>query len=230
MASPGQSGETRVEKHHAVLKVLLLGHSFIAGFKRFLMERDSDEHNVTLNLSQQEFLIQFSGRRGASIPQIRADLEIVADFQPDICILQAGTNDIGSKPGEFTDSDWDEMIAGKLYALAQHLVQAFKIKRVVIMQILHRIHPSRPVRYPVNIDWFNARCNRINQLLCALAQDDERVRFWKHKGLFQLEQLKAALSTDGTHLNNWVGYPKYFKNIRAAVVSMKKELHGILII
>lgn len=226
MASPGQSGQERV-KHHAVLKVLLLGHSFIAGFKRFLMERDSDEHNVTLNLSQKEFLIQFSGRRGASISQIRADLEIVADFQPDICIIQAGTNDIGSKPGDCMDSDWEEHIAGQLYALAQHLVQAFRVKRVVIMQILHRIHPSRPVRYPVIIDWFNARCDRINHLLYALAQDDRQVRFWKHKGLFQLDHLTAALSTDGTHLNNWVGYPKYFKNIRAALVSMKKELQGI---
>ena len=127
MASPDQSGQERVEKHHAVLKVLLLGHSFIAGFKRFLMERDSDEHNVTLTLSQKEFLIQFSGRRGASISQIRADLEIVADYQPDICIIQAGTNGIGSKPGDCMDSDWEEHIAGQLYALAQHLVRSFRI-------------------------------------------------------------------------------------------------------
>ena len=73
-------------------------------------------------------------------------------------------------------------------------------------------------------------------MLCALAQDDERVRFWKQKGLFQLKQLKAALSTDGTHLNNWMDYPKYLKNIRANVVSAMKvcmvykrvsKFHGI---
>lgn len=220
-----KSGESCVV-NHAVLNVLLLGHSFIAGFKRFLLERASDEHNVSLNLSPQEFLIQFSGRRGASIKQIRSELEIVADFQPAICVLQVGTNDIGSKPMAMSDSDWEEWIAGQLYALAQHLVQSFKVKRVVIMQILHRLCPSRPVRHPVDIDWFNARCDRINQLVSALAQYDEQIRFWKHKGLFQLEQLEAALSSDGTHLNNLVGYPKYFKNIRAAVVSMKKELHS----
>ena len=94
MASRGQPYRV----HENPLNVLLLGHSFIAGFKKFLQDRDSIEHNVTMNLSRREFLIQFSGRRGAPIPRIRSDLEIVADFTPDICILQAGTNDICAKP------------------------------------------------------------------------------------------------------------------------------------
>ena len=66
---------------------------------------DPTKHNLTLNLSAKEFMIQFSGRRGASIARIRSDLEIVSDFQPRVCILQVGTNDIGSKPKHMHDSD-----------------------------------------------------------------------------------------------------------------------------
>ena len=35
--------------------------------------------------------------------------------------------------------------------------------------------------------------------------------YWKHKGLFELEQLSEALQDDGTHLNHSIGYPKYSK-------------------
>ena len=166
-------------------------------------------------------MIQFSGRRGASIYRIRSDLEIVADFQPHVCILQAGTNDIGAKPKHMKDSDWEEHVAGHLYALAEHLATNYKVERVVVMQILHRLQPLRPVRHPVDITWFNARCDQINKLMAGLMHGQEHLRFWKHKGLFEYEQLCEALKDDGTHLNSSVGYPKYFKNVRAA---MKKEL------
>ena len=205
-------------------KVLLLGHSFIAGFKKFLQDRDSDEHNVTLNLSRKEFLVQFSGRRGASIPRIRSDLEIVSDFMPDICIIQAGTNYICAKPENATDTEWEEWVAGNLFALAQYLVNFYNVKRVVVMQILHRLRPKRRVRHPVDIGWFNDRCDQVNRLLVELVKDERNIFYWKHKGLFEPEQLSLALDEDGTHPNYVAGYPKYFKNIRAVVVSMKKDL------
>ena len=157
-------------------------HSFIAGFKRFLQDRDKAEHNVTLNQSHAEFLIQFSGRRGASIPRIRTNLKIVEDFNLDICILQAGTNDICAKPLNAADSYWEEWVAGNLLTLAQHLVNNYMVRRVVIMQILQRLEPTRPVKFPVDVNWFGKR--DANRLVIALVQNEEHIFFWKHKGLF----------------------------------------------
>ena len=85
MASQDRTGFR--ERLDGPLKILILGHSFVAGFKEFLQE-DPTRRNFKLNLSIREFMIQFSGRRGASIYRIRSDLEIVADFQPHVCILQ----------------------------------------------------------------------------------------------------------------------------------------------
>ena len=157
-------------------------------------------------------MIQFSGPRGATIPRIRSDLEIDKDFQPHMCVVQAGTNDIGSKPVQMQDSELEEFIAGNLYALAEHLTGIYQVERVVVMQILHRLQPLRPVKYPVDIKWFNARCDQINKLMGGggLSQGNERIRFWKHKGLYEYERLCEALKDDGTHLNSAVGYPKYF--------------------
>ena len=47
----------------------------------------------------------------------------------------------------------------------------------------------------------------------------------KHKGLFEHEQLSEAHQDDGTHLNHYVGYPKYLQNIRAAIVSARKGIY-----
>ena len=204
-------------------RVLILGHSFIAGFVRFLKE-NSATHNLALNLSLREFVIQFKGIRGASISRSRANLEAVSDFQPHICILQVGSNDIGSKPLGILDSDWEEYIAGQLFALAEYLVTDYNVVRVIIMLILHKLEPTRPVRYPVDVAWFNDRCDMINKLSAELVRGNEHLIYWKHKGLFELEQLSEALQDDGTHLNHSVGYPKYFKNIRAAIVSARKGI------
>ena len=92
------------------------------------------------------------------------------------------------------------------------------------MQILNRCHPKRRMKYPVNIDWFNERCDQVNRLMVELVRNDRHIFFWKHKGLFESEQLSVAPGADGTHLNDVADYPKYFKNIRAAVVWVKKDL------
>ena len=94
-------------------------------------------------------MIQFKVIRGASISRSRANLEAVSYFQPHICILQVGSNDIGSKPLGILDSDWEEYIAGQLFALAEYLVTDYNVVRVIIMQILHKLEPTRPVRYLV---------------------------------------------------------------------------------
>ena len=64
--------------------------------------------------------------------------------------------------------------------------------------------------------------NKLSALSAELVRGNEHLIYWKHKGLFELEQLSEALQDDGTHLNHSVGYPKYFKNIRAAIVSARK--------
>ena len=118
-------------------------------------------------------MIQFKGIRGASISRSRANLVAVSDFQPHICILQVGSNDIGSKPLGILDSDWEEYIAGQLFALAEYLVTDYNVVRVIIMQILHKLEPTRPVRYPVDVAWFNDRCDIINKLSAELVRGNE---------------------------------------------------------
>ena len=54
MAFQGRSDSER--SHEVPLRVLMLGHSFVAGFKQFLFE-DPTRHGPTLNLSNNEFMM-----------------------------------------------------------------------------------------------------------------------------------------------------------------------------
>ena len=49
-------------------------------------------------------------------------------------------------------------MAGNLFTLAQYLVNNYMVRKVVIMQILQRLEATRPIKYPVDVNWFGKRC------------------------------------------------------------------------
>lgn len=201
-------------------KILFLGHSFITRFKSFLREHQAD-YSFTLNLSPQQVMIQYSGRPGGTVPRINADnLEIVTDFEPHVVLLEFDTNDLcnaNCSPAS---------VASNIFRLANYLMHEKGVCKVIVMQILHRVNPRKAVRYRVDIDWFNARVDECNKTLVSLLTGHASIRFWKHKGLWRQELLERAILPDGVHLSS-AGYRKYFKNVRAAVVSAKKDLSGV---
>ena len=89
------------------------------------------------------------------------------------------------------------------------------------MQILHRFPPKFKPRYSVDLPWFNSRVDTTNELLRKSSLP--HMNFWKHKELFLPECSSVALSSDGVHLNS-LGYIKFFKNVRAAVITANKHL------
>lgn len=200
------------------VKTLILGHSFVSRFKAFLREHQG-QFSYSLNLSPQQCMVQYAGYPGGMVPGIRSGkLETVSDFEPQLIVLDLGTNDL-CNPANTPDS-----VAQSLYILSKHLIHTMGVKTIVVMQILHHCRPSRPVRYPVNVEWFNDRVDQTNRLLHVLFSKEGLV-FWKHKGLWEENALRQAILPDGVHLSAG-GYRKYFKNIRAAVVSAKKSLQA----
>ena len=79
-------------------------------------------------------------------------------------------------------------------------------------------------RHNLNIDSYNTRVNTANLLLTARLSNVPYGVYHKHKGLFGTQQLEASLSDDGVHLNNLMGYKKYFHNIRGAITSTLRQL------
>ena len=73
------------------VRIQLFGHSFVSGLKRFIRTDERFKYNFNL---QQPALVQYSGYSGARISTLRANMQVVEDYQPHIIILLVGTNDI----------------------------------------------------------------------------------------------------------------------------------------
>ena len=125
----------------------LFGHSFIAHFKRFIRTNASD-FDYNLNLDKREVMIQFSGYPGASVEAlIQRGLPDVYDFEPDLVILDIGTNDLSSSP--------PETVTNAIVSLVNSLLCIPYVKKEFVLQVLHRFTPTVPVRYKVDINIFN---------------------------------------------------------------------------
>lgn len=123
-------------------------------------------------------MIHFSGKSGANIDTLKElQLGDVQDFEPELVILDIGTNDLC-----LTTCD-PVKLASAIVGLADSLITDFNVKHVVVLQILHRFRPLRPTRRHVNIEQFNSDVDTCNKLLDDELSRKQNCKFWWHKGL-----------------------------------------------
>lgn len=134
-------------------------------------------------------------------------------------VLQIGSNDLCNFSRTVND------VAKGIIEFTLQLKFCYNVRKVAVIQILHKLPPTIPVRYPVDTVKFNKRCDELNLFLGNYFKDDkvEGVRFWRHQGFWTEENKRLTYMADGTHLNVEHGYPKYYQNVRRVVVSMLKS-------
>ena len=199
-------------------RVLIVGHSFIANLKSYIRRHLSSEINYSLGLHPKDVMIQYSDRRGWSLKTYRRQqLEIVKDFEPHIVVFQLGSNDLCNADNTVLT------FTNEYHSIITDLTNTYKVQRVVVLQILHRLEPSRRGRHYVDPDWFNPRADDANITLRNLLKDNDKAILWNHKGFWDHDFLASALNADGVHIADAAQW-KYIRNIRAAVVSAIKHL------
>ena len=164
-------------------------------------------------------MIQYSDRRGGSLATFHQhQLESVQDFEPHIVVLQLGSNDLCNK-----QTSVEEFTKG-YHLIIKDLTTTYKVQRVVVLQILHRLEPSRPVRYFVDPIWFYPWVDD-NITLRELLKGSDQAVLWNHKGFWDHDYLASALMDDSVHIAD-AAQLKYIRNIRAALVSAIKHLES----
>ena len=197
-----------------VLKCLILGHSFVRNLKNFIGSNLSS-YKYTLKLDPKEVMIQFAGKPGANIKSLKElQLGDVQDFEPELVILDIGTNDLC-----LTTCD-PVKLSSAIVGLVDSLITDFNVKHVVVLQILHRFRPLRPIRptrRQVNIEQFNSDVDTCNKILDDKLSQKQNCKFWWHKGLWGVNQ-RRMIDQDGVHFSKPKGQRKYFCNLWAIVV------------
>lgn len=197
-------------------KILVQGHSFISRLKDFI-NANQDNYSLSLNLDPNEFLFTYSGKPGGRVAHLYSDV-CLASCTPNIVVLQIGSYDLCNS------NISPEEVASAIIQYIEYLSNVIHVQHVIVMQILHRLPPSVPVRYFVDIPLFNQKVDETNYILRQYISGNRHfVTSGKHKGLYEQAALQQALSPDGVHLNE-DGYCKYFRNIRAAIIAVYNTL------
>lgn len=203
-----------------VTKVLILGHSFVKRLFDFI--RRSNYHSVdfNMNLDPLREKVYLRGYPGGNLEVINSrGLGEIRRLQPDLVFLQIGSNDLCKQQNSVMD------VARGIIEFVLKLRYSYGVHKVAVLQILHRLPPTKEIRYEVDTVWFNQRCDELNLYLSNYFKDNkvEKVCFWRHSGFWSDENKQRVFSPDGVHLNNMHGYPKYYQSLRAAIVSLAKN-------
>jgi lysophospholipase L1-like esterase len=196
------------------LKVQLFGHSFVKRLKDYIQNDSSQRHDLNL---QGNALVQYSGFPGATVKELRRHLEVVSDFSPDILVLIIGTIDI------YNSDVTPESVARDIENLIDTLLFVIGVGKVIVLQVLHRQVPLSHTRYPVDVDWFNARVDNLNSHLIEMLNRTGHGRsyLWRMKGFWSPASKQQNFADDGCHLSS-AGQLRLITNVRAAVVAALK--------
>jgi len=202
-----------------VTKTPFLGHSFISRLVSFNNLRNHHSVDMNLGLDRTMEHILYKGYSGGYLIDMHTKgLNYVENCKSDIVLLQIGSNDLCKKSNSVRD------VARGIIELSMLLQYKYKVKQVIVCPILHCLPPKRPINYAVDVDWFNGRCDELNVYLDSYFKDDnmENVMFWRHSGFWSPDSKASTYIDDGVHLNNQDGYLKYYRSVRAAVVTARK--------
>ena len=177
--------------------VLIMGHAFVRRFELFLSKGVDARVRRDLNLSRSA-QITFLGVGGRTVDKLsKFDLHLVRRLQPQIVILEIGSNDLSPPDAR------PEVVGSKIETLVQRLHAECQVETIVVCQTINR---AAGLSDPPS---FNDRV--LETLPFAV--------FWRHKGLRQ--PTVRILCRDGVHLNSKGQYALY-RSYRSAILSAIK--------
>lgn len=205
---------TSVTSQSTALKVQLFGHSFVKRLRDFIRFNNSFRYDLKI---QGNPLVQYSGFPGSTVHKIRNNLEVVKDFSPDFVVLIIGTNDLCQQHVT------PRSVARSIVDLVDTLLFVIGVKKVIVLQVLHRLQPKVPTKHQVDLDWYNSRVDELNYLLLDMLNHTihKRSYLWRMKGFWSDTCKQQNFADDGCHLSTQ-GQVRLMSNIKAAVVAVLK--------
>ena len=190
-------------------QVLIMGHSFVHRFHKFLVQGSERRVSLDLNLSQSAH-IHYYGVGGRTVDKLsKYDLSVVGRLKPEIVILELGSNDLSRSEGR------PEQVGSKKESLVQLLHAQYGVKFIVVCQTINRALSLR------STPSYNDRVALLNRYLSVVLEMLPFATFWCHKGLRKPNV--QILCKDGIHLNHKGQYALY-RSYRDAILCVLKTI------
>ena len=185
----------------AVPKALILGHSFIRRLKSDLENKTQARFcaNFHLNGTANVSLFGVGGRTVSKLLQF--DLHVVRDCNPDIVILEIGTNDLSKEGPELVGSQIDDLV--------MLLIRDYSVRVIGVCLVI-----PRGIAYP-DAAVFAQQADLLNIYLRTVLEQYKNVFCWEHKQLNS--PFKDLYLSDGVHVNP-AGQYFLYRSYRGAIL------------
>lgn len=192
------------------VNILVLGHSFTRRLQKWCV----DNHLANMNLDPNRFQVYWHGISGGTImhparpKSLWSEMDVACNLGADIVFLDIGSNDLCDR---HTSA---EALFQQLLAFARALISS-SCRTVVFSQILHRQGSSD----------YNSRVDSTNSLLREACDGDSNLIFWSHsRNNYSRRFLSDYVATDGVHVDNIRGMPRYYSSVRGALIFAANKL------
>ena len=187
----------------ALQHVLVLGDSFIRRLGKFVL--GAPQHfSVNFHLTHHA-VIKRHGIGGRTITKtIQHDLHVIESFNPDIVIIQLGSNDLTSERALRVGSAIDDFV--------RLLHDVYHVQVIYVCQTIMRLHQSA----------FNRKAKLLTKYLRVVLEPILYAHFWSHRGYWHPSN--NIYVRDGVHLN-LKGQKKFYCSLRGAILGALSMIH-----
>ena len=191
-------------------KVLIFGHSFVCRLHDDLVKGFDSRAKPNYYLAGSGVYVCLKGTGGRTVEKVRKyDISAIASIQPDIIILELGTNDLCHLS--------PEVVGSRIEELARFFRDALRVKVVVVCQVIDRKIPHSTAPDTA----FNAKAHAIlRQYLCVVLENKVGIFLWEHRDFGSDVSLP---SLDGVHCNSQGQY-RLYRSYRGAILKDLNKL------
>ena len=143
-------------------------------------------------------VIKWHGIGGRTITKtIQHDLHVIESFNPDIVIIQLGSNDLTSETALRVGSEIDDFV--------RLLHDVYHVQVIHVCQTIMRLHQAA----------FNRKAKLLTKYLRVVLEPIPYAHFWGHRGFWRPSN--NIYVRDGVHLN-LKGQKKFYRSLRGAIL------------
>lgn len=207
------------------MKTLIIGHSFIDRYRRYLRRFEQYVDVGALADFSAHFglapgnTVHIQGRSGLRIDSYGKEyiLDRVRRVQPEILIVEIGTNDIVYR---YDPAD----IATQLKLFYRELLSNTSVNYIVQIQIIERRRAGYRRDDNLDRDQFDENKKILNAILQRFTRVNENVRVFRHDRNLIVKLQQDSISRDDIHVTTQKGLEYYHFSIRRAVVTAQATL------
>lgn len=204
------------------MRSLIIGHSFIARYRRHLISIDIQTDQGSFKDFSSSFGLSpnspvfLQGRGGIGLRDNSTGIEYIRNkvelLQPDVLLVEIGSNDL-------VDGVTPIHLATLVRNLCNELLQYSTVKFIVLFQVVNR-RRTRQLAYP---EFHQARLS-YNSLIQRFARENDRIYTFRHDRSILVSLKPNQISGDNIHVTTRDGFRLYHLSVRRALVTAQTRL------